>query len=91
MCNRKFLLALTLPCSCWLKPFVASQGDINDKASLTKALAGAHSVYAVTNYWEKMDHELEVQQGKNIADICKVRSIIGILGHNDPCHLLVAD
>ncbi|KAI4170950.1 MAG: hypothetical protein LQ343_004608 [Gyalolechia ehrenbergii] len=28
-------------------------------------------VYAVTNYWEKMDHELELQQGKNIADVCK--------------------
>ncbi|KAL8833428.1 MAG: hypothetical protein Q9170_004271 [Blastenia crenularia] len=46
-------------------------GDINDKASLTKALTGAHSVYAVTNYWEKMDDKLEVQQGKNIADVCK--------------------
>ncbi|KAL8897619.1 MAG: hypothetical protein Q9207_007125 [Kuettlingeria erythrocarpa] len=46
-------------------------GDINDKASLTKAITGAHSVYAVTNYWEKMDHELELQQGKNIADVCK--------------------
>ncbi|KAL9009115.1 MAG: hypothetical protein Q9173_005827 [Seirophora scorigena] len=56
-------------------------GDINDKASLTKALAGAHSVYAVTNYWEKMDHELEVQQGKNTADICKVRSIIRKYDH----------
>ncbi|KAI4179159.1 MAG: hypothetical protein L6R41_008000 [Letrouitia leprolyta] len=47
-------------------------GDINDKASLTRALQGAHSVYAVTNYWEKMDAELELQQGKNIADVCKV-------------------
>ncbi|KAI4161189.1 MAG: hypothetical protein LQ342_005085 [Letrouitia transgressa] len=46
-------------------------GDINNKESLTKALTGAHSVYAVTNYWEKMDHQLEVQQGKNIADVCK--------------------
>ncbi|KAL8709763.1 MAG: hypothetical protein Q9220_005549 [cf. Caloplaca sp. 1 TL-2023] len=47
-------------------------GDINDKESLKKALTGAHSVYAVTNYWEKMDDKLEVQQGKNIADVCKV-------------------
>ncbi|KAL8978437.1 MAG: hypothetical protein Q9177_006405, partial [Variospora cf. flavescens] len=46
-------------------------GDINDKASLTKALEGAHTVFAVTNYWEKMDHELELQQGKNMANICK--------------------
>ena len=41
--------------------------------SLKKALQGAHSVYAVTNYWEKMDAKLEIQQGKNVADVCKVR------------------
>ncbi|KAL8938629.1 MAG: hypothetical protein Q9211_003113 [Gyalolechia sp. 1 TL-2023] len=46
-------------------------GDINDKASLSRALEGAHSVYAMTNYWEKMDAQLELQQGKNIADVCK--------------------
>ncbi|KAL8778421.1 MAG: hypothetical protein Q9213_007421 [Squamulea squamosa] len=46
-------------------------GEIGDKASLTKAITGAHSVYAVTNYWEKMDQKLEFEQGKNIADICK--------------------
>ena len=51
------------------------QGDINDKESLKKALNGAHSVYAMTNYWEKMDEKLEVQQGKNIADASKVRPI----------------
>ena len=26
----------------------------------------------MTNYWEKMDEKLEVQQGKNVADTCKV-------------------
>ena len=39
-----------------------------------KALDGAHSVYAMTNYWEKLDHELEIQQGKNVADVSKVRT-----------------
>ncbi|KAL8747050.1 MAG: hypothetical protein Q9190_001015 [Brigantiaea leucoxantha] len=46
-------------------------GDVNDKESLKRALQGAHSVYAVTNYWEKMDAKLEIQQGKNVADVCK--------------------
>lgn len=32
---------------------------------------GASAVYAVTNYWEKMDQELEIQQGKNIVDAAK--------------------
>ncbi|KAG8532454.1 uncharacterized protein KY384_002331 [Bacidia gigantensis] len=49
-------------------------GDINDKASLSNAFKGAHSVFAVTNYWEKMDDRLEVQQGKNVADVAKVRN-----------------
>jgi hypothetical protein len=29
----------------------------------------------VTNYWEKMDHELEYQQGKTIADVCKEEGV----------------
>ena len=46
---------------------------MNDKASLEKALEGSHTVYAVTNYWEKMDAALEEQQGRNIADAAKVK------------------
>lgn len=45
--------------------------DTNDKTSLVKAMNGASAVYAVTNYWEKMDQELEIQQGKNIVDAAK--------------------
>lgn len=52
--------------------FLTFQGDINDKSSLKEALEGAHTVYAMTNYWEKMDDKLEFQQGKNVADVCKV-------------------
>ncbi|KAI1171798.1 NMRAL1 protein [Nemania sp. FL0916] len=56
---------------------LASQGaevvaaDLNDKDSLVKALAGSDTVYAVTNYWEKLDMKLEEQQGRNIADAAK--------------------
>jgi len=45
--------------------------DMNDKASLTKALTGAYGVFAVTNYWEKLDDKLEIAQGKSIADVSK--------------------
>ena len=46
--------------------------DINDKTSLVKALAGSYAAYGVTNYWEKADMKLEIQQGKNLADAAKV-------------------
>ncbi|KAH8205013.1 hypothetical protein TruAng_000896 [Truncatella angustata] len=49
--------------------------DINDKASIVKALAGSHAVFAVTNYWEHLDAKLEVQQGKNIADAAKETNV----------------
>jgi len=45
--------------------------DLNDKASLVKALTGAHTAFAVTNYWEKMDAKHEFQQGKDLADAAK--------------------
>ncbi|KAI0506944.1 NMRAL1 protein [Xylaria bambusicola] len=56
---------------------LASQGaevvaaDLTDKATLAKALEGSDTVYAVTNYWEKLDMALEEQQGRNIADAAK--------------------
>jgi len=31
----------------------------------------AYGVFCVTNYWEKLDGELEYKQGCNVADICK--------------------
>ena len=46
--------------------------DINNKDQISAALKGAYAVFAVTNYWEKMDAELEIKQGKSIADAAKV-------------------
>lgn len=62
----------------------SSQGGVNDRQSLKKALADAHSVYAVTNYWEKMDDKLEIEQGKNIADVCKVPPLPTSFSHKLP-------
>lgn len=46
--------------------------DIKSKDQIKLALQGAYAVFAVTNYWEKMDAELETKQGRNIADLAKV-------------------
>lgn len=48
------------------------QANLDDKASLKRAIKGAYAVFAVTNYWEKMNSDVEFQQGKDVADICKV-------------------
>ncbi|KAK1759086.1 hypothetical protein QBC47DRAFT_315117 [Echria macrotheca] len=45
--------------------------DMNDKATLLRAMEGASAVYAVTNYWESMDHGLEARQGKSLVDAAK--------------------
>ena len=55
--------------------FDLRQADLNSKDSLRGAFKGAYAVFAVTNYWEKQDPKLEVQQGKNIADAAKVTSL----------------
>lgn len=52
---------------------------MNSKESLEQALKGAYAVFAVTNYWEKMDEELEIRQGKLVADV----ALVSKLGHDD--------
>jgi uncharacterized protein YbjT (DUF2867 family) len=44
---------------------------MDDKPSLTAAMEGAYAVFAVTNFWEKASAAVEIQQGKNIADVAK--------------------
>ncbi|KAH7377353.1 NmrA family transcriptional regulator [Pyrenochaeta sp. MPI-SDFR-AT-0127] len=45
--------------------------DLNSKDSVKAALDGAHTVFLVTNYWESASKEMEVTQGKNVADVAK--------------------
>ncbi|KAI8649261.1 NmrA domain-containing protein [Fusarium keratoplasticum] len=45
--------------------------DMNSKDSLVKALSGSHTVFLVTNYWESMNADTEITQGKNVADAAK--------------------
>jgi hypothetical protein len=51
------------------------QGDLDDVESLKKAFAGAHGVYAVTNFWEHFSGEKEKSQAKNIAEAAKAAGV----------------
>lgn len=35
------------------------------------AVTGAHTVFLVTNFWESMNKDTEVNQGKAVTDACK--------------------
>jgi uncharacterized protein YbjT (DUF2867 family) len=47
------------------------QADLNDAATLKNAVKGAFAVFAVTNYWESHSADVEMKQGKAIADAAK--------------------
>ena len=49
--------------------------DLDSVESLTKAFAGAHGVYAVTNFWEHFSGDKEIQQAKNIAEAAKAAGV----------------
>ena len=50
-------------------------GNLDDVESLKKAFAGAHGVYAVTNFWEHFSGEKEIAQAKNIAEAAKAAGV----------------
>jgi uncharacterized protein YbjT (DUF2867 family) len=60
---------------------LASQGaevvsaNLDDVESLKKAFAGAHGVFAVTNFWEHFSGEKEKAQAKNIAEAAKAAGV----------------
>jgi len=45
--------------------------NMDDPASLHKALEGSYAVYAMTDYWDIRSKDLEIKQGKNIAEATK--------------------
>jgi len=51
------------------------QGDLDDVESLKKAFAGAHGVYAVTNFWEHFSGDKEKAQAQNIAEAAKAAGV----------------
>jgi len=51
------------------------KADLDDIESLKKAFAGAHGVYAVTNFWEHFSGAKEKAQAKNVADAAKAAGV----------------
>ncbi|XP_066294011.1 nmrA-like family domain-containing protein 1 [Branchiostoma lanceolatum] len=55
------------------------QASLDDPSTLGPALQGAHGVFVVTNYWEHMDQEREIKQGKDIADAAKAAGVLHVV------------
>lgn len=51
------------------------QADIDDEASVAKALEGAYGAYLVTNFWEHLSPEREYAQARNLAQASKTAGI----------------
>lgn len=68
-------LHIRISSSSLIQYLTSRQADLDDKASLVKTMKGAYAVFTVTNYWEKMDMQLEIQQGKNLADAAKENGV----------------
>lgn len=45
------------------------KADLDNEESIFKALKNAYGCFVITNYWEHMDKDKEVKQGKAIIDI----------------------
>ena len=52
-----------------------AQADINDAESVKAAISGSYGVFAVTDYWQSMNKDIETKQGKNIVDACKAAGV----------------
>ncbi|KAF7559803.1 hypothetical protein G7046_g4360 [Stylonectria norvegica] len=55
------------------------EADMNDHSSLIEAVAGSYSVFAMTSFWEKASSEIEIAQGKAIADASVAAGVTQII------------
>jgi uncharacterized protein YbjT (DUF2867 family) len=53
--------------------------DLDDERSLARAFAGAHGVYAVTNFWEHLSPERELTQAGHIARAARQAHIAHVI------------
>ena len=51
------------------------QADLDDLDGLTKAFAGAHGAYCVTNFWEHFSGEKEKAQARNMAEAARAAGL----------------
>lgn len=55
------------------------QADTDDAASLRSAFAGAHGAYCVTNYWEHMSTDREIEQARNLAEATQAAGVAHVV------------
>ncbi|HEY8551283.1 MAG TPA: NmrA/HSCARG family protein [Vicinamibacterales bacterium] len=55
------------------------QGDADDPASLERAFAGAHGVFAVTNFWEHLSPERELKQAAAMARAARAAGVAHVV------------
>lgn len=61
------------------------QGDLDDPSSLLAALAGAHTVFGMTNSpFDQSKKMLEIQQGKNLADAAVASKVEHLIWSTTP-------
>jgi uncharacterized protein YbjT (DUF2867 family) len=51
------------------------QADLDDRASLERAFAGAHGAFCVTNFWEHFSADKEIEQAGNQAEAAKAAGV----------------
>ncbi|HSJ98796.1 MAG TPA: NmrA/HSCARG family protein [Myxococcota bacterium] len=49
--------------------------DLDDAASLRHAMAGAHAVFCVTNFWEHVSPDRELRQARNMAHAAQAAGV----------------
>ena len=49
--------------------------DLDDEASVERALQGAHGAFFITNYWEHFSPEKELAQAQNMAQAAKAAGV----------------
>ncbi|PWN89494.1 NmrA-domain-containing protein [Acaromyces ingoldii] len=60
------------------------EANLNDVSSLENAIKGSYAVFGVTNYWESMSKDTEVQQGRNIVDASKAAGVAHLVWSSLP-------
>jgi uncharacterized protein YbjT (DUF2867 family) len=53
--------------------------DLDDGASLRKAFSGAHGAFCVTNFWEHLSPEKELEQAKALAEAAKEARVAHVI------------
>ncbi|CAG9996933.1 unnamed protein product [Clonostachys byssicola] len=53
--------------------------DLSSPETISGAVEGAHSVFIVTNYWESGSAEVELAQGKAVADASKAAGVKNLI------------